>query len=66
MEKAESYASGLEANLEAQKLRTGLLGQALGSAGDIIGGGVSGGGLFSSLIDAGTDGLDWLKKALGI
>ena len=66
MEKAESAASGLEANLETQKLRAGLLGQALGSAGDIIGGGVSGGGLFSSLIDAGTDGLDWLKKALGI
>ena len=69
MEKAESYASGLEANLEAQKLRAGLLGQALGSAGDVIGGGIGGGGLFSSLAGAVDDASnipDFLKKLLGL
>jgi phage-related minor tail protein len=72
MEKAESAASGLEANLEAQKLRAGLLGQALGSAGQVIGGGVGGGGLFSSLIGAANEGgglndlPDFIKKLLGI
>jgi phage-related minor tail protein len=72
MEKAESAASGLEANLEAQKLRAGLLGQALGSAGQIIGGGVGGGGLFSSLVGAANTGgalddlPDVIKKLLGI
>lgn len=73
MEKAESAASGLEANLEAQKLRAGLLGQALGSAGQVIGGGVGGGGLFSSLIGAAqkeggglNDLPEFIKKLLGI
>ena len=61
--------SGLSANLEAQKLRGDIFKQAIGSAGNIIGGGVGGGGLFSSLVGAATDGSnlpDWLKKALGL
>jgi len=69
MERAESKMSGLSANLEAQKLRGDIFRQALGSAGNIIGGGVGGGGLFSSLVGAATDGSnlpDWLKKALGL
>ena len=41
--------SGLSANLEAQKLRGDIFRQAIGSAGNIIGGGVGGGGLFSTL-----------------
>lgn len=69
MERAESKMSGLSANLEAQKLRGDIFKQAIGSAGNIIGGGVGGGGLFSSLVGAATDGSnlpDWLKKALGL
>jgi hypothetical protein len=66
MERAESKMSGLSANLEAQKLRGDIFRQAIGSAGNIIGGGVGGGGLFSSLIDAGGDATDWVKKILGL
>mgnify|MGYP000952584844 CR=1 FL=1 len=32
----------------------------------VSGGGVGGGGLFSSLIDAGSDASDWIKKILGL
>ena len=69
MERAESKMSGLSANLESQRLRGDIFREALGSAGNIIGGGVGGGGLFSSLVGAVTDGSnlpDWLKKALGL
>jgi hypothetical protein len=66
MERAESKMSGLSANLESQRLRGDIFREALGSAGNIIGGGVSGGGLFSSLIDAGGDAADWIKKILNL
>ena len=73
MERAESKMSGLSANLEAQKLRGDIFKQAIGSAGNIIGGGVSGGGLFSSLLGKiGGAGGDipfvppWLEELLGI
>ena len=66
MERAESKMSGLSANLESQRLRGDIFREALGSAGNIIGGGVSGGGLFSSLIDAGGYAADWIKKILNL
>ncbi len=75
MEKAESYASGLDANLQAQQMRSNLLAQAIGSAGNVIGGSVGGGGLFSSIlggIDSAGDGgnldflPDWLRKSIGL
>jgi len=71
MEKAESYASGLSSNLEAQKLRSDLLRGVIGSAGGIIGGGVGGGGLFSGLLGAVNDATGdnippFIKKLLGL
>ena len=71
MEKAESYASGLGSNLEAQRLRSDLLREVIGSAGGIIGGGVSGGGLFSGLLGAVNDATGdkippFIKKLLGL
>ena len=71
MEKAESYASGLSSNLEAQKLRSDLLREVIGSAGGIIGGGVGGGGLFSGLLGAVNDATGdnippFIKKLLGL
>jgi len=73
MERAESQMSGLSANLEAQRLRGDIFREAMGSAGNIIGGGVSGGGLFSSLLGKiGGEGGDipfvpkWLEDLLGI
>jgi len=66
MERAESYASGLSSNLEAQRLRSDLLREVIGSAGGIIGGGVSGGGLFSGLLSKlGDSGGDWVEDLLG-
>jgi hypothetical protein len=73
MERAESRMSGLSANLESQRLRGDIFREAMGSAGNIIGGGVSGGGLFSSLLGKiGGEGGDipfvpkWLEDLLGI
>jgi hypothetical protein len=71
MEKAESYASGLGSNLEAQRLRSDLLREVIGSAGGVIGGGVSGGGLFSGLLGAVNDATGdkippFIKKLLGL
>jgi hypothetical protein len=73
MEKAESYASGLDANLRAQRMRSDLLAQTIGSAGNVIGGGIGGGGLFSNILSGigGEEGNipfipDWLEKILGI
>jgi hypothetical protein len=72
MEKAESYASGLDANLQAQQMRSNLLAQAMGSAGNVIGGGIGGGGLFSNILSGIGAGGDipvipnWLEDLLGI
>jgi len=69
MERAQTRMTGLEAALEAQKARAGLIGQAMASAGQVIGGGMGGGGLFSSLLEAtGAGGSlpSWLKNILGI
>ena len=69
MERAQTRMTGLEAALEAQKARAGLMGQAIASAGQVIGGGMGQGGLFSSIVGAvpGSSSLpQWLKDILGI
>jgi len=69
MERAETRMTGLEAALEAQKARAGLMGQVMASAGQVIGGGMGQGGLFSSIVGAvpGSSSLpQWLKDILGI
>ena len=69
MERAQTRMTGLEAALEAQKARAGLMGQAMASAGQVIGGGIGQGGLFSSIVGAvpGSSSLpQWLKDILGI
>jgi len=69
MERAQTRMTGLEAALEAQKARAGLMGQAMASAGQVIGGGMGQGGLFSSIVGAvpGSSSLpQWLKDILGI
>lgn len=72
MERAQTRMTGLEAQLEAQKARSGLIGQLMASAGQVIGGAAGGGGLFSSLLSGlGTGGdipvvPNWLEDWLGI
>jgi hypothetical protein len=69
MERAQTRMTGLEAALEAQKARAGLMGQVMASAGQVIGGGMGQGGLFSSIVGAvpGSSSLpQWLKDILGI
>jgi hypothetical protein len=69
IERSETRMTGLEAALEAEKARAGLMGQAMASAGQVIGGGMGQGGLFSSIVGAvpGSSSLpQWLKDILGI
>ena len=61
-ERSESEMAGVQANLEAELAKAGLLGSVMNSAGQVIGGGMGGGGLFSSIVEGGGDIWDWIKQ----